>query len=183
MSNYRRSKGEGGTFFFTVVTYDRQPILTNPQSIKIMREAWKNTNKRFPFETVAVCFLPEHIHTIWTLPEGDADYSKRWGEIKRLFSKEYLELEGIEGPRNESRKKRGEATIWQRRFWEHTIKDEQDLKCHVEYIHYNPVKHGHVLKTADWQWSSFRKFVANGLYPLDWGVTTNFSNPKYIFGE
>lgn len=183
MPNYRRSKVEGGTFFFTVVTYGRQPILTNPWSIAILREAWENTSARFPFKTDAVCFLPEHIHAIWTLPEGDLDYSKRWSEIKRLFSMKYSKEKGIAVPINESRKKRGEAAIWQRRFWEHTIKDERDRKCHVEYIHYNPVKHGYVLRTADWKWSSFHKFVEKGLYPEDWGDTDNFSDLKFNFGE
>ena len=183
MPNYHRSYVKGGTFFFTIVTYNRLPILTLPQSREILREAWESTNQRFPFETVAVCLLPEHIHTIWTLPEGDADFSKRWREIKRLFSRQYLEKAGTESPRNQSRIKRGEAAIWQRRFWEHTIRSEQDLKCHVEYIHYNPVKHGHVIKAADWQWSSFYKYVKNGLYPSEWGDTRNISGSQINFGE
>jgi putative transposase len=177
MPNYRRSRVAGGTLFFTVVTYGRLPILANPRSVEILREAWENTNERFPFKTDAVCFLPEHIHAIWTLPEGDSDYSKRWSEIKRLFSIKYSKETGLTVPINESRRKRGESAIWQRRFWEHTIKDERDLKCHVEYIHYNPVKHGHVLRTADWKWSSFHNFVEKGLYPKDWADTVNFSNP------
>ena len=132
MPNHQRSNVKGGTYFFTVVTYNRPPILTLPQSREILHEAWEFTNQRFPFETVAVCLLPEHIHTIWTLPEGDADFSKRWREIKRFFTRQFLENVGTGGDRNQSRIKREEAAIWQRRFWEHTIRNEQDLICHVE---------------------------------------------------
>ena len=183
MPNYQNSKLKGGTFFFTVVTFGRQPILINPRSIEILHEVWQYTNQRFPFETVAICLLPEHIHTIWTLPEGDADFSTRWREIKRLFTKKYLQKTDVENYTNDPRIKRGEAVVWQRRFWEHTIRDEQDLKCHVEYIHFNPVKHGLAAKTADWKWSSFHNFVRNGLYSLDWGDSGNYSDPKINFGE
>jgi putative transposase len=125
---------------------------------------------RYPFRTDAVCLLPNHLHCIWTLPESDSNYSVRWKEIKRLFAKQYLELIGPGGVRNASHLKQGEAAIWQRRFWEHTIKDEEDLRRHIDYIHYNPVKHGLVQNVCDWPWSSFHRYVRKGSYGLDWGA-------------
>ena len=168
MPEYHRSRVEGGTYFFTVVTYQRLPILTIEPARKILRQAWEDTKLRFPFETIAVCLLPDHLHCIWQLPEGDADYSVRWKEIKRLFTKGYLKEIGPGEERNESRQKRHEAAIWQRRFWEHTICDDEDLEMHLDYIHYNPIKHGYVTRTADWLWSSFHRYVKAGIYEIDW---------------
>jgi putative transposase len=118
----------------------------------------------------AVCLLPEHLHCIWVLPEGDANFSVRWKEIKRLFTKGYLSQVGPGETRSASRLSRGEATIWQRRFWEHTIQDEDDLNRHRDYIHYNPVKHGLVQSVSAWQWSSFHRYVRMGHYDPDWGA-------------
>jgi len=168
MPNYRRSWVKGGTFFFTVVTYHRQPILTSDTARRLLRSAWKEVQQRFPFTIDAVCLLPEHIHCIWVLPEEDADYSVRWKEIKRLFTQRYLEQIGIGEARSASRLRRGEAAIWQRRFWEHTIRDEADLNRHRETIHYNPVKHGQVDRVSAWRWSSFHRYVRMGFYDLAW---------------
>lgn len=164
MPQYRRSLIEGGTYFFTVVTFNRLPILTGDQARGWLHSAWVEACRRSPFETVAVCLLPEHIHCIWSMPEGDAEYSRRWSEIKRFFTKGYLLNTGEGGERNESRLKRREAAVWQRRFWEHTIRDEEDLNRHLDYIHYNPVKHGLVKSAAEWPWSSFHRFVRMGYY-------------------
>jgi putative transposase len=150
MPEYRRSIVAGGTFFFTVVTYHRRAILTTAQSRAFLRSAWIDVNERFHFITDAVCILPDHLHCIWTLPEGDQNYSVRWGEIKKVFSKAYLKQNESEEPRNESQRKRGEAAIWQRRFWEHTIRDLDDYHRHLDYIHFNPVKHGLVENAAEW---------------------------------
>jgi putative transposase len=169
MPEYRRSKLAGGTFFFTVVTYHRYPILTTEESRHILRAAWENVMKRYPFTIDAICLLPDHLHCIWTLPEEDMNYSLRWGEIKKLFSKEYLKRIGRGETRNESRIKKGEAAIWQRRFWEHAIRDEEDFNRHLDYIHYNPVKHGLVKNVLDWPWSSFHRYVTNGYYAENWG--------------
>lgn len=169
MPEYRRSKQEGGTYFFTVVTYHRLPILTGDTARGILHQAWMDTCNRFPFETLAICLLPDHLHCIWQLPEGDSNYSIRWKEIKGLFTKGYLEKIGPGKERNRSRQMRNEAAIWQRRFWEHTIQDDQDLAAHLDYIHYNPVKHGYVNRPADWNWSSFLRYVRQGNYELDWG--------------
>lgn len=116
MPDYRRSFIEGGTYFFTVVTFQRQPILVNDFARGILHQAWMEVNKRFPFETVAVCLLPDHLHCIWRLPEGDANYSMRLKEIKLRFSTEFLQEIGPGGERNASRQRKHEAAIWQRRF-------------------------------------------------------------------
>jgi putative transposase len=169
MPDYRRSWVAGGTYFFMVVTYHRQPILTSDNSRNLLRQAWLDVKRRFPFTIDAVCLLPDHIHCIWILPEDDANYSVRWKEIKRLFTKAYLEQVGPGEARNPSRLSRGEAAVWQRRFWEHTIRDAEDLNRHRDYIHYNPVKHGLVPSVADWIWSSFHRYVKIGYYPSGWG--------------
>ena len=169
MPNYRRSY-TGSTYFFTVVTYNRQPILTSEASRNLLHSAWADVQQRHPFTTDAVCLLPDHIHCIWTLPQEDQDYSVRWKEIKGLFTKGYLDLVGPGEFRNPSRQKRGEATLWQSRFWEHTIRDHADLNLHIDYIHYNPIKHGLVQRAADWQWSSFHRFVEKGYYSMDWST-------------
>ena len=169
MPVYRQSWVDGGTFFFTVVTYHRQPILTTIEGRKLLRSAWENVRERFQFTIDAVCLLPDHIHCIWVLPDGDANYSIRWKEIKRLFTKSYLDQVGPGEIRNELRLNRGEAAIWQRRFWEYTIRDENDLNRHRDYIHYNPVKHGLVRSVSAWPWLSFHRFVRMGYYEREWG--------------
>jgi putative transposase len=169
MPEYRRSFIPGGTYFFTLVTYYRAPILTAPASRNLLRVAWLNVQDRYPFTTLAVCLLPDHLHTLWRLPDGDQNYSLRWREIKRIFTQNYLESIGPGEPRSASRVKRGEAAIWQRRFWEHTLRDEEDLNRHMDYIHYNPVKHGLVGRVGDWPWSSFSRYVQSGRYEPDWG--------------
>ena len=168
MPQYRRSKLEGGTFFFTLVTYNRLPILTGDTARELLHEAWLNVCARYPFETLAVCLLPDHLHCIWRLPEGDSDYPVRWKEIKRWFTRMYLLKIGPGMERNESRQKRKEVAIWQRRFWEHTIRDEQDLLAHMDYIHYNPVKHGYVKEPVDWKWSSFLSYARKDMREIDW---------------
>ncbi len=169
MPQYRRVKIYGGCVFFTVVTHQRRPILTEDICRDLLHQAWTDTARRFPFTTEAICLLPDHLHCIWQLPENDADYSIRWKEIKRIFTKEYLLRVGPGAERNNSHLKRGEAAIWQRRFWEHVIRDEDDLVRHVEYIHYNPVKHGLVARAMDWPWSSFHRYVKLGLCDQNWG--------------
>lgn len=168
MPNYIRSRVEGGTYFFTVVSYQRMPILIRDTSRILLHEAFEKTSQRYPFETVAYCLLPDHLHCIWKLPEGDSNYSMRWNVIKGNFTNAYMREIGSNQERSDSRQKRREATIWQRRFWEHTITDEIDLEFHLDYIHYNPIKHGYVTRATDWQWSSFHRFVEDGVYDNDW---------------
>lgn len=183
MPQYRRSKIEGGTYFFTVVTYHRRPFLTTDEARAALHFAWLNVEQRYPFTTNAICLLPDHLHCIWTLPEGDSNYSLRWGEIKKIFSKMYLPHVKANELLSESRLKRGEAAVWQRRFWEHTIRDLHDFNRHLDYIHYNPVKHGLVHSVSDWPWSSFHRYVQLGFYDRSWGFGEGTPMNEACFGE
>ena len=183
MPEYRRVRTHGATVFITFVTFDRMPILTFPTSRRILGDVWRSVAKRSPFTTDAICLLPDHIHTLMTLPENDLDYSLRIREIKRLFTIEYLAFFDKITPRNQSRINKKEATIWQRRFWEHTIKDEQDYQNHFDYIHYNPVKHGLVKDVSLWAWSSFHRYVSLGVYEPGWGDGLAQRNNNVDFGE
>lgn len=165
MPRYLRPRTAGGTFFFTVVRFERRKILTLDISRQILSNAISEVQRQYPFSIDAWVLLPDHLHTIWTLPDGDMDYSKRWGLIKAKFSKEGKALFHSEQSANPSRIKRRETNIWQRRFWEHTIRDDGDYSRHVDYIHYNPVKHGLVKSVTDWPYSSFHRFVKEGFYP------------------
>jgi putative transposase len=163
MPQYRRAKTKGNAFFFTVVIADRLSNLL-VEEINRLRQAYRTVQVRRPFETIAVCILPDHIHAIWMLPEGDADFSSRWSLIKSGFSR------GLAAqPRSKSKILKREKGIWQRRYWEHAIRDDADLERHVDYIHFNPVKHGHVTRAVDWPHSSFHRYVERGLLSADWG--------------
>ncbi len=159
MTDYRRMRLEGGCFFFTVVTYGRRRFLTEEHARECLRAAWDDTLRLHPFELVAVCLLPDHLHCIWSLPEGDEDYSMRWASIKGRFTRRYLQGGGREAIQSRSRQTKHERGVWQRRFWEHRIRDATDLQRHIDYIHYNPVKHGVVKQIADWPWSSFHRYI------------------------
>lgn len=167
MSWYRRANFPGGLYFFTVITHQRRPFLTDPLARNCLRYAWRRVAHDHPFELIAVCLLPDHLHCIWRLPPDDNDFSTRWSRIKAHFTRQYLQRGGREGIRNPSRQKRTEAAIWQRRFWEHQIRDEQDLQRHLDYIHYNPVKHALVTEAQDWPWSTYHRFVKQGIYQPD----------------
>jgi putative transposase len=163
MPQYRRAKISGFTFFFTVVLADRSSALLI-EKIDRLRTAYRLARERRPFETIAICILPDHIHAIWSLPEGDGDFSTRWSLIKSNFSR------GLQDqPRSPSKIVKREKGIWQRRFWEHAIRDDADLERHVDYIHFNPIKHGHVTRVVDWPHSSFHQYVARGELTADWG--------------
>jgi len=164
MSHYRRADTAGACYFFTLVTYDRRRFLTDEPARRCLRHAWRIVRDRRPFELVAQCLLPDHIHCLWRLPPEDADFSTRWASIKAIFTREYLRSGGKDGTRNPSHVHRREAAIWQRRFWEHLIRDERDLSRHLDYIHYNPVKHGFVTDPADWPWSTYHRYVRQGHY-------------------
>ncbi|MHC4542586.1 MAG: REP-associated tyrosine transposase [Planctomycetota bacterium] len=142
MTNYRRAQFEGGYYFFTVVTYKRRRFLVEDVSRDCLRSALRSVRRNWPFDVVAFCLLPDHLHCLWRLPEGDNGFSKRWMLIKKGFTRRYLHAGGVESEQNPSRDKKRERGIWQRRFWEHHIRDEEDLQRHIDYIHYNPVKHG-----------------------------------------
>jgi len=163
---YRRSTTPGATYFFTVVTYRRRAILCEPDTVALLREAFATVKQRHPFRIDAVVILPDHLHAIWTLPPDDADYSTRWMRIKSHFTR-YCDA-SLKTPRSPALRHKREQTIWQHRYWEHQIRNDQDFERHCDYIHYNPVKHGLVARVADWPYSSFHRFVENGVYPLDW---------------
>jgi putative transposase len=152
---YRRYDINGATYFFTVNLADRKSQLLT-ENIDALRTAFRKVQKTYPFEIVAMVVLPDHLHAIWHLPENDADFSLRWSLIKAAFSKAFSKIEHISA----SRKIKRERGIWQRRFWEHLIRDDNDLEKHVAYIHFNPVKHGYVSKVIDWLYSSIHKAIA-----------------------
>jgi putative transposase len=158
MTNYRRSRIAGATYFFTVNLADRsQALLT--QHIALLRSAFEYTRERHPFVVDAIVVLPEHMHAIWTLPDGDSDFALRWRLIKTVFSRGLPHGEH----RSHSRQSKGERGIWQRRYW-----DEADFSRHVDYIHINPLKHGLVKRVGDWPHSSFHRYVRAGILPMDW---------------
>ncbi len=163
MTEYRRYRVKGGTYFFTVNLEDRQQTLLTDR-IAELREAFRQVQHHHPFTLDAVVILPDHLHSLWTLPEGDDDFSLRWRQIKSAFSRALESGERV----SRSRKMKGERGVWQRRFWEHAIRDNADYTAHVDYIHYNPVKHGQVQQVFDWPYSSFHRFVERGVYPQDW---------------
>jgi putative transposase len=169
MPSYRRTYVSGGSYFFTVVTYQRADILLSELARATLRNTIEACRVYAPFQVDAFVLLPDHLHTIWTLPEGDSNYSFRWSFIKKEFTKRYLAEGGKELNQNKSREEKFERGIWQRRFWEHTLRDEKDFERHVDYIHYNPVKHGLVACPKDYAYSTFHRYVKQGVYPLEWG--------------
>ena len=182
MSNYRRNYVAGGTYFFTIVSYQRRPILATTLARKCLRESIATIRSKWAFDIVAIVLLPDHLHTVWTLPRDDARYSLRIRRIKEEFTRRYLAQGGTELPQSRSRIAHGQRGIWQRRFWEHTVRDEDDLKRCVDYVHWNPKKHGLVAKVKDWKWSSFHDFVKLGEYDTDWGgsdPTPGFDTPEW----
>jgi len=157
MVRYRRNRVEGGCYFFTVTLRDRCSDLLVKQ-IDILRQAFTTTRFNTPFTISAIVVLPDLLHTVWTLPEGDSNYPARWCAIKANFTRQLRkQAEEVKSP-------------WQPRYWEHTIRDDRDYRQHLDYIHYNPVKHGYVMRVRDWSHSSFHRYVESGAYPIDWGV-------------
>ena len=163
MVGYRRNFAPGGSFFFTVNLADRRLRLLT-EHIELLRRSFRHVQARHPFSIEAIVVLPDHLHAIWTLPERDADFALRWRLIKSTFSRSLRPDERISA----SRAAKCERGIWQRRYWEHTLRDECDFSRHVDYIHFNPVKHGHAAKVRDWPYSSFRRMIERGVYPADW---------------
>jgi putative transposase len=168
MPNYRRADVDGGSYFFTVVTYGRRPVLCDRDVRLALRESIQLVRIRWPFTIDAWVLMPEHMHCIWTLPPGDSDYSRRWSVIKRLTSQAstagHMRTAG-----GTSRHRRKEGGLWQRRFWEHCIRDQEDFVRCRDYLHWNPVRHGYTGRVADWPYSTFHRWVRDGVYPADWG--------------
>jgi putative transposase len=165
---YRRAQVAGATFFFTVVTEQRRPLFQQPETVTLFLAAVEKVRSRRPFEIDAYVILPDHMHTLWTLPEGEADFSTRWRLIKEAFTRAYIKSYPAP-PQSESRRAKGEQGIWQRRFWEHAVRNEADFLAHLDYIHFNPVKHGLVTAARDWPHSTFSDWVARGAYDASWG--------------
>jgi putative transposase len=165
MPQYRRIRVPGGTYFFTVNLADRsQSLLT--EHVAMLRDVMAAVRTTRPFHIDAAVILPEHLHAVWTLPPGDVDYSMRWSRIKSEFSRRVCSS----SPCSTSRVRRRERGLWQRRFWEHTIRDEDDFNHHVDYIHFNPVKHGLVSRPVDGPHSSIHQYIRRGILTADWGT-------------
>ena len=188
MPNYRRAWVPGGSFFFTLVTNRRAKLFSQPAARDLLGSIFRECQLEWPFEINALVLLPEHLHAIWTLPRGDAEYPTRWGWIKKEFTKKWRRLGGAEERISAARKRERRGGVWQPRFWEHTLEDADDFERHFDYIHYNAVKHGHVKCPRDWQWSTFHRWVKEGVYPEHWacsqrGFVMDFSDIEDSVGE
>ena len=177
MTQYRRFYVPGGTYFFTVNLAERSRCLL-VQHIDLLRGVMAEIRQEHPFRLEAMVVLPDHLHALWTLPSGDRDFSVRWRKIKARFSRGLPKIER----RSASRVKKGERGIWQRRYWEHVIRDEDDWCHHIDYIHFNPVKHGYCEQVLDWPYSTFHAYVEYGVYPNDWAGALRELDPGR-FGE
>ncbi|MHC9512107.1 REP-associated tyrosine transposase [Kangiella sp. M94] len=175
MANYRRAYENGATYFFTVNLQDRNSSLLT-DNIHLLTKAIRTVRRSYPFQTDALVILPEHLHTVITLPDSQYDFSIIWRYIKGEFSRS-IKPSQSEINVTQTRSERG---IWQRRFWEHKIRGPKDYENHINYCYYNPVKHGYVSNVADWKYSTFHRDVAKGLFPKDWASNSNFEGS---FGE
>jgi putative transposase len=171
MPNYRRLRQPGGTFFFTLVTFERQCLFDSDESRRLLHAAIAAVKSESPFSIDGCVLLPDHLHAIWTLPGGDSDYSVRWGKIKKLFTTSFLEAGGVDRVVSQSRMANHRRGVWQRRFWEHCIRDDRDYTQHLAYIHFNPVKHGYVGCPHSWPYSSFHRHVQLGNVDQDWSCS------------
>jgi putative transposase len=175
MPNYRRARIAGATYFFTVVTARRRGLLATADAVATLRRSVVEVQRQMPFTIDAWVVLPEHMHAIWTLPVDDSDFSTRWGRIKAGFTRHagvaHLSASGRDGG------------LWQPRFWEHLIRDEADFAAHMDYLHYNPVRHRHVVRAIDWPYSSLHRCVRDGVYAEDWGAEEPGLPADVKFGE
>ncbi|MBE9116542.1 transposase [Lusitaniella coriacea LEGE 07157] len=169
MPNYRRITITGGTYFFTQVTYQRYPWLCGALARSTLRASIEKVREKYPFAIDAFVLLPDHFHCIFTLPEEDSDYATRLRLIKTFVTKTCKDKLKLKTKTTQSRKKRKESNLWQRRYWEHVIRDEEDFARHCDYIYYNPVKHGLCKTPQHWRFSSIHRFIAQGIYPESWG--------------
>ncbi|MCB1561189.1 MAG: transposase [Xanthomonadales bacterium] len=167
---YRRSQAAGGTYFFTVNLRDRRGTLL-VDHVDDLRRATRIVRERHPFVIDAWAVLPDHLHAVWTLPEDDSDFPTHWSLIKAGFSRTITAGEPISA----SRERKGERGIWQRRFWEHQIRDDRDRQAHIDYVHFNPVKHGYVTRASDWPHSTIHRYIRDGIASADWAA-----DPKQV---
>ncbi|UOP05194.1 REP-associated tyrosine transposase [Conchiformibius kuhniae] len=171
---YRRSLASGACYFFTLALHNRRQDLL-VRHIADLRRTFSEVKQKYDFEIIAACILPEHLHLLMRLPPDDNRYPMRLRLIKSAFSRAIPKTEAV----SLSRQRKNERGIWQRRYWEHEIRNQQDLNAHIDYIHFNPVKHGYVVRVKDWQYSSFHRYVRQGILPLDWAGSDVDGN----FGE
>jgi putative transposase len=179
MRRYIRSDIPGATYFFTLTLQDRSARWL-VDHVAELRACVAQVKMRHPFEIEAMVVLPEHLHALWRLPADDADFSTRWMLVKQGFTRRLCDAGALDGAGAQARRGKGERSIWQRRFWEHQIRDEEDFSRHVDYIHFNPVKHGWVLRARDWPYSSLHRYVRDGRVPADWGISAAIEGQ---FGE
>ena len=175
MPDYRRARVPGATYFFTVNTNWRKPIFADESARDLLGDVIRECQAERPFTLTAVVLLPDHLHLLLALPRGDSDHSARLAWIKKDFTTRWLKNGGVETVISLARRKEGRRGIWQPRFWEHTVRDEEDFDSHFDYIHWNPVKHGYAKAPRDWQWSSFHRWVAAGVYEEAWGAGEGLS--------
>ena len=171
MPNYRRAYVPGGTFFFTLVTNRRARFLCDLPARPLLGSVIRRCHLKWPVNVAAIALLPNHLHVIWSLPSGDSEFSKRWGWIKKEFTKQWLLLGGVQKGVSDGRRRERRRGVWQPRFWEHAIRNEKDFERHFDYVHYNPVKHGLVPCPHAWPWSSFHRWVSGDVYPKDWACS------------
>jgi putative transposase len=177
MPDYRRAYIPGGTVFLTMVTHGRMPLFQCPENVGRLREALRQVMQEQPFRIPAAVVLPDHVHFLWSLPRDDADYSRRVGRMKVSFTRSLRTGRFSPSLVSNSRRKHRESDIWQRRFWEHVVRDEADFERLLNYVHYNPVRHGLVGCPHQWPFSSFGKWVEAGLYPVEWGCSCQGRHP------
>ena len=181
MSHFRRANTQGATYFFTVATYRRRSFLCDDDVRIALRQAINKVPSQYPFTIDAWVLLPDHIHAIWTLPLNDADFAKRWQLIKRYVTQSCGARLHKPTWMTTSKTKHRESTLWQRRYWEHQIRDDVDYANHMDYLHYNPVKHGLVKQVQDWPYSTFHRYVEKGVYDEDWAMQVLLD--EHGFGE
>jgi putative transposase len=175
MRTYQRLRIPGGTYFFTLTLAERHGNDLLVRYVDALRNAFRNTLRAHPVVIEGVVILPDHLHCMWRLPEGDDDFPMRWRLIKSAFSRSVPTGETI----SPSRARRSERGLWQRRYWEHAIRNEEDFRRHLDYIHYNPVKHGYVAKPIDWPYSSLHQWIARGIYTKDWTCSDTLAELEY----
>ncbi len=161
----------------------RDRLFSDNLARQLLGEVFRACFARYPLEVVAVVLLPDHLHTLWTLPAGDDRYSLRWRWIKREFTRQWLAEGGGEQRRSTSRVQQRRRGVWQRRFWEHMIRDDSDFEAHFDYIHYNPINHGLVQRPRDWPWSSFHRWARAGHYSIHWAGAAPMASLPHGAGE
>jgi putative transposase len=179
MTNFRRNWFRGGTLFFTVVTAGRSPLFLEESACRLLSDCLRIERAARPFAVDAIVVLPDHMHTIWTLSPGDSEFAKRWASIKSRFTREWLKDGRCDQTVLPGQHREGRRGIWQPRYMEHTIRDEDDLIRHVDYIHFNPVKHGLVNCPREWPRSSFLRYVTQGDYPVDCACSQGGLVPRF----